>query len=115
MSETNSFHHFNFHAFRGFWEKMCIDVPALIDQNTILTFMKEYELSFKMAGMVDNLELYLKSMKNQHSHIPFKMPETLEQIYKRRAAETQRTPGEHEAAQPQLAPQEPEKDTGGSD
>lgn len=99
------FHNFNFYAFRGFWEKMKMDISRLIDQNTILTFMSEYYLADKMYNMVDNLDLYLKSMNNQHCNVPFTMPETLEQVYQRRAAEAQHSPMTQETQPVQQAQQ----------
>ena len=80
-------HNITFYAFKSFWVKMRDELPNLIDQNTLLTWLSNWRLAFKMDAMKENFEQHLKAVESQHEHKPFMMPETLEDIFKRKSAE----------------------------
>jgi hypothetical protein len=74
-------HNFTFYAIKSVWLKLKDDIPGLIDQNTQLILLKDWELAFKMDTIKNNMDVHLKALNYQHSNIPFSMPDTLPQLF----------------------------------
>ena len=57
--------------------------PESLDRNTVLTLMSDWYIAFKMDAIKENTREHLKSIHHQHSHIPFTMPDSLEDLYEK--------------------------------
>lgn len=86
----NHFSNFTFYAIKGYWEKLQSDVPKLVNENMTLTLAFEWHLAQKLRGVSKNTDIFLKALNEQHKNDPFKLPETIEEIYNRKAKEKQR-------------------------
>lgn len=124
--KTGTFHHpripqlhnVTFYAMKSFWVKMRHEVPELIDQNILLTWLFNWRLSYKMDAMKDRFELHLRAIEKQHEYRPFGMPDTIEELARELYKEKQQTPERTELVTMQQVEQtvKADKDSGeGSD
>lgn len=95
--KDNRMHNIGFYAFKAFWLKMRDEIPKLIDQNVLLTWLFNWRLSFKMDVMKENVKHHIKSIEAQHEYEPFEMPEDVEDIFNRKAKEKHKDVERHES------------------
>lgn len=102
--KTGAFHHpripqihnVSFYSMKAFWIKMRDELPELIDQNVLLTWLFNWRLAHKHEAMKDRFELHLRALEKQHDYAPFSMPDTVEEIVKELARQKSETPERQE-------------------
>lgn len=85
-----AFHNVSIHTARLFLLKVKEDVPILIRQNVLLTWLSEYKVAYAQSVLADKFPEHLKALEEQHQHDPFTMPDDLETLYEKKFIEAQR-------------------------
>ena len=93
-------HNYTFYAIKSFWIKLKRDLPEIIDQNTVLTLMSDWYVSFKMFNIKENTREHLKSINVQHENAPFVMPENLESLFEKAMRDKMRDVADTEKPKP---------------
>lgn len=78
------------HTARLFLLKMKDDMPRLIRENVMLTWLSAYKTGHELNIMRENFELNLKAFKNQYEHEPFTMPDDLDELFEKKWLEAQK-------------------------
>lgn len=84
------FHNVDVYMARIFMLKMKEEMPKLKRVNIMLTWLSDYKLAHEQTVMKENFILNLKSLKNQYIHDPFKLVDTLEDLYDKQWLEHQK-------------------------
>lgn len=79
--EFTQLHNISFYSAKSFWLKMKQDLPDLIRQNVVLTWLSEYKIAFHQNTMKQNFALHLKSINEQHEHEPFSLHDDLNKFF----------------------------------
>lgn len=82
-------HNVNFYAFKGLWIKLREDVPKLIEENTKLTWLINYNVLDRIQTMRNNFPEMIIGIEKQIEHKPFKLYDDLEELYKQISKEKQ--------------------------
>ena len=97
--ELPQFHNVTIHMARLFLLKMKKDIPKLYRENIMLTWLSPYKVGYEHKVMSDNFPLALLGLKKQYEHNPFKLIETLDELYEIQSAEAEKIAKQHEQLQ----------------
>lgn len=65
---------------KPFWLKLRDELPNVIRDNIILTWLSNYSLAHKQRVMADRFKLHLKALERQHDYEPFKLPDDIDEL-----------------------------------
>lgn len=94
--EFSQLHNISFYTAKSFWLKMKDDLPEVMRQNTMLTWLSNYYLAHKQAILKKKFEYHLSALDKQHEHAPFEMPDTMKELYDKLSREKRAIEREHE-------------------
>lgn len=66
---------------KSFWLKIRDDLPQIMRDNIVLTWLSEYQLAHKQNVIKERLKLHLRALSKQHSHEPFKLPDDIDELF----------------------------------
>lgn len=81
------FHNISIHNARLFLLKMKEDIPKLYRENIMLTWLSPYKTAHQQSLLAEKFPLHLTSIKNQYDYAPFKLIDTLEEMYNEKVQE----------------------------
>lgn len=81
------FHNVSIHNARLFLLKMKEDIPKLYRENIMLTWLSPYKTAYQQSLLAEKFPLHLTSIKNQYDYAPFKLIDTLEEMYNEKVQE----------------------------
>ena len=76
-------HNVSFYIAKSFWLKMKEDLPELIRENTMLTWLAPYKSTHELSILAKNFPLRLKNIERQYEATPFALPLEIEDLYER--------------------------------
>lgn len=74
-------HNVSFFMAKSFWVKMKLDLPDLIRQNVMLTWLAPYKTAYEQSKLAKNFKLRLASIEKQYEDQPFKLPDEIRDIW----------------------------------
>lgn len=84
------FHNISIHNARLFLLKMKDDIPKLYRENIMLTWLSPYKTAYQQSLLAEKFPLHLTSIKNQYDYAPFKLIDSLEEMYNEKVQEGMR-------------------------
>lgn len=81
------FHNISIHNARLFLLKMKEDIPKLYRENVMLTWLSPYKTAYQQSLLAEKFPLHLTAIKNQYDYKPFKLVDTLEEMYDEKVQE----------------------------
>jgi len=81
------FHNISIHNARLFLLKMKEDIPKLYRENIMLTWLSPYKTAYQQSLLAEKFPLHLTSIKNQYDYAPFKLIDSLEEMYNEKVQE----------------------------
>jgi len=79
-------HNVSFYIAKSFWLKMKTDLPDLIRENTMLTWLAPYKATHELSILSKNFPLRLKNIERQYESTPFALPLDIDALYEREYA-----------------------------
>ena len=81
------FHNISIHNARLFLLKMKEDIPKLYRENIMLTWLSPYKTAYQQSLLAEKFPLHLTAIKNQYDYAPFKLIDSLEEMYNKKVQE----------------------------
>jgi len=106
---VSQLHNVSFYVAKSFWLKMKQDIPDLIRENTILTWLGPYKTAHEQSKLAANFKLRLKNIERQYQGDPFMLPDDLRTLWEK---EIEKLRADREASevkiplQPKVEPKE---------
>lgn len=79
--ELPQFHNVSIYMARAFLLKAKMDIPKLYRDNILLTWLSPYKTAHQQSLLAKNFPLHLTAIKQQYDYEPFKLPETIDEIF----------------------------------
>lgn len=110
--KLSQLHNVSFYIAKSFWLKMKEDLPDLIRENTMLTWLAPYKATHELSLLAKNFPLRLKNIERQYENTPFALPLEIDELYER---EYQKMQADREASEVKIpiAPQQSSESEGG--
>lgn len=89
--ELPQFHNISIHNARLFLLKIKEDIPKLYRENIMLTWLAPYKTAWEQSKLASKFPLALTAISNQYQHEPFKLIETLDEMYNQQLQESMKT------------------------
>jgi hypothetical protein len=58
-----------------------MDIPKLYRDNIMLTWLSDYKTAYQQSKLTNSFPLQLNAIKRQYDYAPFKLPETIDEIF----------------------------------
>lgn len=78
---VSELHNISFFIAKSFWLRMKQDLPDLIRQNALLTWLAPYKTAYEQSILADNFELRLRSIERQYEDKPFYLPDDIRKLW----------------------------------
>lgn len=88
--ELPQFHNVSIHTARLFLLRAKEDMPELYRKNILLTWLHNYRLGHEQNVLADKFFMHLKTLDRQLEHAPFKLPETIQDLFSEKFKEQQK-------------------------
>lgn len=93
-------HNVSFFIAKSFWLKMKQDLPDLMRQNALLTWLAPYKTAYEQTKLARNFELRLRNIERQYEDEPFNLPDDIRKLYEREAELKRRDREANETKEP---------------
>ena len=80
---VGALHNVSFFVAKSFWLRMKQDIPEVIRQNILLTWLKDYQVVFNQKTLAKNFEFRLRNISRQIEDEPFNFPDDYKKLYER--------------------------------
>lgn len=76
-------HNISFFIAKSFWLRMKLDLPDLMRQNAMLTWLAPYKTAYEQTKLAKNFKLRLRNIERQYADEPFSLPDDIRVLWER--------------------------------
>jgi len=78
---VGALHNVSFFIAKSFWLKMKQDLPDLMRQNALLTWLAPYKTAYEQTKLAKNFKLRLRNIERQYADEPFHLPDDIRKLW----------------------------------
>lgn len=80
-------HNISFYVAKSFWLKMKLELPNIIRENTVLTWLAPYRTAHEQSKLAKNFIYRLKNIERQYENEAFSLPDDMKTLWQKEIEE----------------------------